>query len=155
LLLDCRVNGLIDPSKGALAVCCKATTLLSSSLGQLAPGIVTFAARVSGTDGYVASVTTWIINLVLAAADGGMELLLLNMPWRWYWRERDYKADMFAAQLGQAQPLIEYLDKHQGFDVATPFYMSPQPYTELRIDELAKYLKTPQQRITGKLAPIP
>jgi hypothetical protein len=60
---------------------------LSSSLGQLAPGIAMFAARVSGTYTYVASVTTWIINLVLAAAGGGMGLVFLNTLWTWYWSE--------------------------------------------------------------------
>lgn len=129
---------------------------LSSSLGQLAPGMVSIAARFAEADTYIVSVVTWFLNLFLAAAGGGMGLLLLNIPWTWFWRERDYQADAFAATLGQAQPLIEYLDKHQGFDVATPYYMSPQPYTELRIDALMQYLKTPSRSPTSTLTqPLP
>jgi Zn-dependent protease with chaperone function len=118
--------------------------VLSTTLGQLAPGIVTFAARVTQSDMYVASVISWLINLCLAASGGGLGLLLLNIPWNWYWRQRDFAADEYAAQLGQARPLVEYLDKHQGFDVATPYYIAPQPYTELRIDRLLQRLKAPQ-----------
>jgi Zn-dependent protease with chaperone function len=117
---------------------------------------VSVAARFAEADTYIVSVVTWLLNLFLAAAGGGMGLLLLNMPWIWFWRERDYHADAFAAMLGQAQPLIDYLDKHQGFDVATPYYMSPQPYAELRIDELMRYLKTPPQPPTSaRTQPLP
>jgi hypothetical protein len=86
-----------------------------------------------------------LFNLFLAVAGGGMGLLLLNMPWTCFWGERDYHADAFAATLGQAQPLIEHLDKHQRFDVATSYAISPLLYKELRIDELMKYLKRPPQ----------
>lgn len=86
-----------------------------------------------------------IIFLVLMALSvGGLGLLLLNPLWTWYWRQREYRADNFAAQCGFGGELVEFLEKYQYFDVATPFFMAEHPYTELRIDALQAY---EQQRI--------
>ncbi|MDP9379002.1 MAG: M48 family metalloprotease [Chloroflexota bacterium] len=73
---------------------------------------------------------------LLALAGGGLGLWLLNPLWTWYWREREYEADRFAARCGQGPALVEYLEQHQVFDVATPYFMGTHPYTELRIDRL-------------------
>jgi hypothetical protein len=54
---------------------------LSSSLGQLAPGLVSVVARMAEADTYIVSVVTWLLHLFLAAAGGGMGLLLLTLPW--------------------------------------------------------------------------
>ena len=85
---------------------------------------------------FVVGLAFLAMSFVLALAGGGLGLILLNPLWVWYWRQREYAADAYAARCGQAAPLAEYLEDHQGFDVAVPYFLAEHPYTELRIDRL-------------------
>ena len=85
-----------------------------------------------------------LLNFWLALFGGGLGLFLLNPLWVWYWRDREYHADHFAAELGFTRELIEYLEQHKYFDAAVPYFMSDHPYTELRIDQLMGYLEGEQ-----------
>ena len=86
------------------------------------------------------SLIALFLMILLGLAGGGLGIFLLNPLWTWYWRDREYTADDFAAQCGQAHNLIEYLERYQFFDTATPFFLGSHPYTELRIDKLQAFL---------------
>jgi Zn-dependent protease with chaperone function len=88
---------------------------------------------------YLISLLVLMLSFIFSLMAGGFGLLVLNPLWVWYWRQREYDADHFAAECGMAQPLVDYLEQHQYFDVAQPFFLSAHPYTELRIDRLLAY----------------
>jgi len=109
--------------------------------GSVAPGLIMFSGSLVGSArvDYLASQIIMLINFMLAFFGGGFGLLLLNPLWVWYWRDREYKADLYAAECGMARNLIEYFEVHKYFDAAVPFFMSEHPYTELRIDRLLAF----------------
>ena len=113
--------------------------LMSQSGGQIAPGTVIVVRGESDTTAYLRSAAVWFVSFLLSLAGGGFGLWLLSPFWVWYWRGREYSADQFAASCGFASGLIEYLERYQFFDVATPYFLSSHPYTELRIDRLMAY----------------
>ncbi len=83
-------------------------------------------------------------------AKGGLGLWLTRPAWGRYWREREYKADAYAAGLGQAQELADFLEIHALIhDRPIPFLAltdTDHPFTELRIDKLRNYALQDQAR---------
>ncbi len=73
-------------------------------------------------------------------AKGGLGLWLTGPVWGRYWREREYHADQYAAGLGQADELADFLEIHALIhDNPIPFLWLTEhthPPTELRIDRL-------------------
>lgn len=84
-----------------------------------------------------------LLILILAALGGGFGTRVLNGLWVRYWRAREYDADRYAAELGQAEALADFLEVHaQPFDIAVPFLEGmTHDYTELRIDRLDQYIE--------------
>jgi Zn-dependent protease with chaperone function len=77
---------------------------------------------------------------LIAFLRGGLGLRLLRPMWGRYWREREYTADQYAAHLGQADELADFLEIHALIhDHPVPFLWLTEhthPPTELRIDRL-------------------
>jgi Zn-dependent protease with chaperone function len=73
-------------------------------------------------------------------AKGGLGLWITSPVWGRYWRAREYKADQYAAHLGQADELADFLEVHALIhDHPVPFIWMTEhthPPTELRIDRL-------------------
>jgi Zn-dependent protease with chaperone function len=86
--------------------------------------------------------TLWVGRLVIRFARGGLGLRFLGAAWGSYWREREYTADQYAATLGQADELADFLEVHALIhDHPVPFIWLTEhthPPTELRIDKLRK-----------------
>jgi Zn-dependent protease with chaperone function len=84
--------------------------------------------------------TLWSTKKLLAFLRGGLGLRLLRPVWGRYWREREYTADQYAATLGQADELADFLEVHALIhDHPIPFIWLTEhthPPTELRIDRL-------------------
>lgn len=82
-----------------------------------------------------------ITRLVLYLAGGGASLLVLRPAWAGYWRQREYAADLYAAQLGAGDDLARFLEHHAlFFDVPVPFIWlseAAHPPVELRLGRLA------------------
>jgi Zn-dependent protease with chaperone function len=76
----------------------------------------------------------------LLFARGGLGLRLTRPVWGIYWRRREYTADAYAAGLGQADELAEFLEAHALIhDHPVPYIWLTEhthPPTELRIDKL-------------------
>lgn len=68
--------------------------------------------------------------------------VLLYPLWAWYWRERIYAADAFAAKCGQGHNLITALEFYQKLDKTTRGgrILKPVPYIETRIDRLQRLI---------------
>jgi Zn-dependent protease with chaperone function len=85
-------------------------------------------------------VTVWCTKKLAKACRGGLGLYLMRPIWGKYWREREYAADEYAAQLGQADELADFLEIHGLIhDHPIPFIWLTEhthPPTELRIDRL-------------------
>jgi Zn-dependent protease with chaperone function len=79
--------------------------------------------------------------LMLTLMGGGFGVRLLGFLWVRYWRVREYAADRYAAELGQADLLADFLEiQAQPFDMATPYRQGlTHDYTELRIDRLDQF----------------
>jgi Zn-dependent protease with chaperone function len=94
--------------------------------------------------------TLWVARFVVRFARGGLGLRFLGAAWGGYWREREYTADQYAATLGQADELADFLEVHALIhDHPVPFIWLTEhthPPTELRIDKLRK---TSQQHAQG------
>jgi Zn-dependent protease with chaperone function len=126
--------------------------LLSRSFGQLAPGAVSLGASAGSGAGCVVGAFVWLFGLLLSLAGGGFGLWALNLPWSWFWRQREYAADAYAITLGQQGNLSRYLEelssggaREASFDVATPFLVLAPPAPELRLDRVTypeNYLDT-------------
>jgi Zn-dependent protease with chaperone function len=86
--------------------------------------------------------TLWLARFVVRFARGGLGLRFLAPTWGSYWREREYTADQYAATLGQADELADFLEVHALMhDHPIPFIWLTEhthPPTELRIDRLRK-----------------
>lgn len=84
-----------------------------------------------------------LIRAVAFLATGELSMWLLRGPWGVYWRAREHAADHYAATLGQADLLAEYLDLHAlASDVPVPFVWLTQeshPPTEHRSDRLYRH----------------
>lgn len=77
---------------------------------------------------------------LLAFARGGIGLRLTRPLWGLYWRRREYAADAYAANLGQADELADFLETHALLhDHPVPYIWLTEhthPPVELRIDRL-------------------
>jgi Zn-dependent protease with chaperone function len=84
--------------------------------------------------------TLWMARKTIALARGGLGLWVMRTGWGHYWREREYTADHYAAKLGQADELADFLEIHALIhDHPIPFIWltdHTHPPTELRIDRL-------------------
>jgi Zn-dependent protease with chaperone function len=82
----------------------------------------------------------WIIEKTLKFVNGGFGLRLVGPVLGTYWRGREYKADAYAAILGQAEDLADFLENHVLIhDHPIPYIWLTEhthPPTELRIDKL-------------------
>lgn len=115
---------------------------LAQATQQPAPGTLI----VVGTDPlstYYYAARVWLLSLALSILGGGFGLWLLSPLWTYFWQHREYIADRYASRLGFAAQLEEFLEQHQHFDAAVPYYLSSHPYTELRIDYLQAYQRAP------------
>jgi Zn-dependent protease with chaperone function len=84
----------------------------------------------------------WGLRRIVSFAKGGLGLRITSPFWGSYWREREYTADHYAATLGQAEELADFLEIHALMhDHPVPFIWLTEhthPPTELRIDQLRK-----------------
>jgi Zn-dependent protease with chaperone function len=82
----------------------------------------------------------WLLRKSIVLARGGLALRLLGPLWGSYWREREYLADRYAARLGQAEELADFLEIHALIhDHPVPLIWLTEhthPPAELRIDKL-------------------
>lgn len=94
----------------------------------------------------------WLLRKAVSFAKGGFALRLLAPFWGSYWRGREYVADAYAASLGQAGELADFLEIYAlAHDHPVPFIWLSEhthPPTELRIDQLRK------AALATSLAPI-
>ncbi len=92
-------------------------------------------------------ITVWCTKMLTKACRGGLGLYLMRPLWGKYWREREYAADEYAARLGQADELADFLEIHGLIhDHPIPFIWLTEhthPPTELRIDRLRTHAHTP------------
>jgi hypothetical protein len=83
---------------------------------------------------------TWIVRKTLKLVNGGFGLWLIGPLWGAYWRGREYSADAYAAALGQADDLADFLENHALiYDYPIPYIWLTEhshPPVELRIDRL-------------------
>jgi Zn-dependent protease with chaperone function len=84
----------------------------------------------------------WLARKSISFAKGGFGLRITAPAWGSYWREREYLADLYAATLGQADELADFLEIHALIhDHPVPFIWLTEhshPPSELRIDRLRK-----------------
>jgi Zn-dependent protease with chaperone function len=76
------------------------------------------------------------IKLGLAFWCGGLGMFFLGRQWARFWRARDFLADDYAVQLGQADSLMGILKTYRHVDMAQPFLLTNRPYTAERLDRL-------------------
>jgi Zn-dependent protease with chaperone function len=90
---------------------------------------------------------TWFARKFIAFARGGMALWITGPLWGLYWRGREYAADAYAAELGQAEEVADFLETHALiYDRPMPFVWLTEhshPPTELRIDRLRNHTPEP------------
>lgn len=83
---------------------------------------------------------TWTVKKTLRFLNGGFGLWLTGPLWGVYWRGREYRADAYAAKLGQADDLADFLENHALIhDHPVPYIWLTEhthPPVELRIDRL-------------------
>jgi Zn-dependent protease with chaperone function len=95
----------------------------------------------------------WLVRKTVSFAKGGFALRLLSPFWGSYWREREYVADAYAASLGQAGELADFLEIYAlAHDHPVPFIWLTEhthPPTELRIDMLRKAALVMSKARTG------
>jgi Zn-dependent protease with chaperone function len=81
-----------------------------------------------------------VLARIAVFAKGGLGLRVTGPILGRYWRQREYKADEYAASLGQADELADFLEIHALIhDHPVPFIWLSEhthPPTELRIDRL-------------------
>lgn len=95
----------------------------------------------------------WIVRSAVRLARGGAVGLRLTAPaWGAYWRAREYTADEYAASLGQADELADFLEVHALIhDHPVPHIWLTEhthPPSELRIGKLRTLARTPMS--TGR-----
>jgi Zn-dependent protease with chaperone function len=92
---------------------------------------------------------------LLLFARGGIGLRLTRPIWGHYWRRREYAADRYAAKLGQADELADFLETHALIhDHPIPYIWLTEhthPPTELRIDRLRNHA---HREIAGRPEPV-
>jgi Zn-dependent protease with chaperone function len=100
----------------------------------------------------------WLARKTIAFAKGGFGLRVTAPAWGSYWREREYLADLYAAQLGQADELADFLEIHALIhDHPVPFIWLTEhshPPSELRIDRLRKAALDPPALVAPGSEPV-
>ncbi len=100
----------------------------------------------------------WIIRRTVSFAKGGFGLRLTAPAWGAYWRQREYTADQYAARLGQAEELADFLEVHALIhDHPVPFIWLSEhthPPTELRIDRLRAAAHPPPALVAPGSEPV-
>jgi Zn-dependent protease with chaperone function len=90
--------------------------------------------------------TRWTLSRATALMRGGVGLQLTAPAWGAVWRAQEYEADRFAANIGWAAELAEFLETHvQEQDHPVPLVSLSRhthPPTELRIDKLRQSART-------------
>jgi len=88
-------------------------------------------------------VARWMFSRAMALMRGGVGLHLTAPTWGAVWRTQEYEADRFAASIGWAAELAEFLETHiQELDHPVPLVgltSHTHPPTELRIDKLRQH----------------
>lgn len=91
--------------------------------------------------------TVWFTRTLILLMRGGAGIYLLRPIWGRYWREREHTADHYAALLGQADELADFLEIHALIhDHPIPFiWLTDHTYppTEHRIDQLRNHNQHP------------
>jgi Zn-dependent protease with chaperone function len=103
------------------------------------PSIALLDRRAENTIAAV-GLTRWTAHKLTALLRGGLGLRLTAPTWAAIWREYEYEADRWAASIGQAQELADFLESH-ALKLDHPIPMvgltsHTHPPTELRIDRL-------------------
>jgi Zn-dependent protease with chaperone function len=84
----------------------------------------------------------WFVRWAVHFMRGGFALRILAPLWGRLWREHEYRADLYAAGLGEGRGLADFLATHALVeDYPIPFvWLSghTHPPTELRIDRLRR-----------------
>src|ERR1039458_394791 len=84
-----------------------------------------------------------VLGMIALVVTGGLAVMLTKAPWGVYWRAREYHADLYAANLGQAQSLAMFLENNAlENDIPVPFVWltaTTHPPTEHRIDRLLQH----------------
>jgi Zn-dependent protease with chaperone function len=98
---------------------------------------------------------TWTVKKTLRFLNGGFGLWLTSPLWGAYWRGREYKADAYAAKLGQADDLADFLENHALIhDHPVPYIWLTEhthPPVELRIDKLRDSV---MREVVGRSEPV-
>ncbi len=103
----------------------------------------------------VVGLTRWTLQKAIALMRGGLGLRLTAPIWGAVWQRQEYEADSWAASIGWAQELAEFLETHVlELDHPTPLSClrsHSHPPTELRIDKLRQSAHTqpPATHATG------
>ncbi len=96
----------------------------------------------------------WTMRRIFRFAKGGTGLRVTAPLWGAYWREREYTADQYAARLGQAEELADFLETHAMIhDHPVPFVWLTEhthPPSELRVDKLRNTPAEPQSLQRGE-----
>jgi Zn-dependent protease with chaperone function len=99
----------------------------------------------------------WVLRKAIRFAKGGLGLWLATPLWGRYWRGREYAADHYAAALGQADELADFLEVHVLlYDRPIPYMWltgTDHDFTELRIDKLRNYALQEQTSTPGNALP--
>jgi Zn-dependent protease with chaperone function len=94
----------------------------------------------------------WILRMSIALLRGGLGLRITAPLWAQIWREQEYEADRWAAHLGQADELADFLERETlAHDHPTPLVWltnHTHPPTELRIERLRAAAQKPNARET-------
>ncbi len=108
----------------------------------------------------LALLVRWIFRMIMFPIRGGIGLYATSLLWGHYWRGREYHADHYAATLGQADELADFLEIHALIhDQPVPMIWLTEhthPPTELRVDRLrtAAHATTPAvEQESGKARP--
>jgi Zn-dependent protease with chaperone function len=100
-----------------------------------------------------ASLTHWATRNLTRFLTGGLGLRITAPAWGKVWREHEYHADEYAAKLGQANELADFLETHALIhDHPVPFvWLTEQshPPTELRIDKLRNHTPPPPRKLAA------
>jgi hypothetical protein len=95
------------------------------------------------------------LKTICFLATGTAGMWPLRAAWGAYWRSREHHADRYAANLGQADMLGEFLDEHRALiDLPIPFmWLSDHshPPTEHRVEHLTRAATTSTTR-NGEIA---
>jgi Zn-dependent protease with chaperone function len=101
----------------------------------------------------IASITAWLTRHTTRFLQGGLALRMTAPAWGKVWREHEYHADEYAAHLGQANELADFLEIHALInDHPVPFvWLTEQshPSTELRIDKLRNHRPPPPRKLAA------